>query len=62
MPKVSMIKPIKGLKNAHTSNSKRGMGDFYGSGVKNPTARSVENMASKSGAKKSLKTAPKSLA
>lgn len=28
------MKPVKGLKNAHTPNTKYGMGDHYGTGVK----------------------------
>ena len=38
------MKPIKGLKTAHTANSQRGMGDSYGSGVKNPMGKMRESM------------------
>lgn len=48
--------PLKGLKQAHTSNSQIGMGDYYGSGIKNPIGKSREIMGMKvSGAKKTLK-------
>lgn len=32
----------KGLKEAHTPNTKKGMGDFYGTGVRNPQGRSLD--------------------
>ncbi len=50
----------KALKNAHTSNAKFGMGDNYGSGVRNPIGKIREGMKSLSS--KSLKKAPKALA
>lgn len=55
-----MLKP-KGLKNAHTSNSKKGMGDYSGSGIKNPIGKSKEIMGIKSPSAKKL-SKPKSLA
>lgn len=60
------MKPLKkvgkGLKNAHTSNSKIGMGDYYGTGVRNKMARSRDVMGSVPSSKKKIKTPPKSLA
>lgn len=53
---------IKGLKQAHTSNSKIGMGDYTGTGVRNPIGRSLDIMGQKIIKQKSLKKAPKSLA
>ena len=58
-----MSKKIKANKTAHTSNSKLGMGDFYGSGIKNPIGRVREDMMmGKSMNSKDLGKAPKSLA
>lgn len=56
------MKQPKGLKNAHTSNSKIGSGTFFGSGVKNPLGKPLEVMGQKVMSKKSLKTPPKKLA
>jgi hypothetical protein len=53
---------IKPLKHAHTSNSQVGMGNYYGTGVKNPVAKSKEIMGTKGLTSKSLKKPPKSLA
>lgn len=51
------------IKTAHTSNSKIGSGDYYGSGIKNKTGRVIEDMINYSPiTKKSLKKPPKSLA
>lgn len=38
---------MKKLKNAHTSNTKLGQGDFYGTGVKNPMAKSRSVLGNK---------------
>jgi len=38
------MKKLKGLKNAHSSNAKIGMGDSYGSGIKNKFGRVRESM------------------
>ncbi len=38
------MKKNKSSRNAHTSNSPRGMGDFYGSGIRNPMGRSMDIM------------------
>lgn len=52
---------VKGLKNAHTSNSKKGMGDFYGSGVKNKMGRLLEGTGVNPLSKSKLKKPPRSL-
>lgn len=57
------MKKMKGLKTAHTSNSQMGMGDFYGSGIKQKVGRVREdyiNMPSKK--TNNIKKPPKSLA
>lgn len=56
------MKPPKPLKNAHTSNSKKGAGDYYGSGVRNPVGKVKEVMGMKPMSAKDLKKKPKSLA
>lgn len=57
------MKKIKSNKTAHTSNSKIGMGDFYGSGIKNPIGRVRESMIdARPLSSKNLGKAPKSLA
>ncbi len=54
------MKKAKGLKQAHTSNQKFGMGDFYGVGVKNKVGRVNDSyMNPKS---KNIGKPPKSLA
>ncbi len=56
------MKKVRANKEAHTSNSKVGMGDFYGSGVRNPMARSIDIFGMENLPKKKIKKAPKSLA
>lgn len=57
------MKKSKGkVKQAHTSSAKVGMGDYYGSGIKNPMGRVREVMGVKPMKMKSLKRPPKSLA
>lgn len=56
-----MKKVNSGLKTAHTSNSKIGMGDCYGSGIRNPVGRIRDGMGMPLSRKK-VKTPPKSLA
>ena len=55
---------IKGLKQAHTSNSKRGMGDSYGVSMKNPIGkiRDVSTAATSPLSKSKLKKPPKTMA
>lgn len=38
--KISSVgkNPMKALKSAHTANTQKGMGDYYGKAVKNKTA------------------------
>jgi len=40
---VKTIKPMKGLKQAHTPNSPRAKFDMYGSGVRNPVGKKVDS-------------------
>ena len=57
------MKPIKPLKNAHTSNSKIGMGDYYGTGIKAKMGRiRSDQLSFSSVSPKKMKTLPKSLA
>ncbi len=60
---MTKVKPIKALKNAHTSNSKIGMGDYKGVGVKQKVGTSRLDMINlnKVGSKKMGKP-PKALA
>ena len=53
---------VKAPKTAHTSNSPKGMGDFYGTGVRNKVGRVVDVMGMGNLSKKKMKTPPKSLA
>lgn len=57
-----MIKKIKPLKNAHTSNSKLGMGDNYGTGQRNKLGKMIEGTGMATLTKKQLGTPPRSLA
>ena len=52
---------VKGLKNAHTSNATKGMGDFYGSGVKNKMGRILDGTGVNPLSKAKLKKPPRSL-
>lgn len=58
-PSAPKIKP---LKQAHTSDSRKGMGDYYGTGVKANMAKVKEGMGFREISKKKMKTPPKSLA
>lgn len=44
MKKVKTLKGVKGLNEAHTPNTKYGMGDFYGTGMKNPMGKVIEGI------------------
>jgi hypothetical protein len=55
------MKPAKPLKNAHTSNSKFGMGDNYGRGVKQKIGRVREGIGMVPLSKKKIGTPPKSV-
>lgn len=58
------MKKVKGLKQAHTANTKRGMGDAYGSGMKNPIGkiRDVSTSVTTPISKTKLKKPPKTMA
>jgi hypothetical protein len=60
---IKPMKPLKPARNAHTANTKYGMGDNYGTGIKQKMGRI---RSSGTGANflppKSLKKPPKSLA
>jgi hypothetical protein len=53
---------MKGLKNAHTSNSKMGMGDYHGTGIRAPLGKMRDGMGMKDIKPSKLKKPPKSLA
>jgi len=53
---------LKSNKVAHTPNTKFGMGDFYGSGKRNPMGKVRDGMGVNELAPKKLKKPPKSLA
>lgn len=52
----------KGLKESHSSNSKYGMGDHYGQGIKNPIGKPREVMGLKPMGPKKIGKPPKKLA
>jgi hypothetical protein len=54
------MKKVKVPKTAHTSDSKRGMGDYYGTGIRNPIGKIRDVSGEKSPSK--LRKPPKSLA
>ena len=56
------MKKPKPLKNAHTSDTKKGMGDYYGTGITAKIGKMREGVGFESLTKKQLKTPPKSLA
>jgi hypothetical protein len=58
MKKAKPIAP----KTAHTSNTKKGMGDYYGSGMKNPMGRMREGLGMTPVPPSKLKKPPKALA
>lgn len=60
--KIKTIKAPKGLREAHTSNSKKGMGDYYGTGITAKIGRMREGIGFESISPKKLKTPPKNLA
>lgn len=53
---------MKPLKQSHTSSAKIGMGDSYGSGVKNPIGKIRDISMSKPVKKSKIGKPPKSLA
>jgi hypothetical protein len=56
------MKKTKGLKQAHTDNTKYGMGDYYGTGVRSKIGKMRDGMGMQDISPKKLKSAPKSLA
>ncbi len=57
------MKNLKPLKNAHTPNTKYGMGDYYGSGIKNPIGKIIDSTVGFTPlSPKKLKNPPKNLA
>lgn len=57
------MKKLKGNKVAHTPNTKKGSGDFYGTGVRQPFGKMrSDSMGMIQLTPKKLKTPPKSLA
>ncbi len=47
---------------SHTSNSRKGMGDYYGTGVKNPMGKAIDVFAEKAPRAKDKGRPPKALA
>jgi hypothetical protein len=62
MKPIKQIKAPKALKNAHTPNTKKGMGDYYGTGLTAKIGTMKEGVGFHSLSPKKLKTPPKSLA
>lgn len=56
------LKKYKKFKTAHTSSSQIGMGDYYGTGIRNPMGRVRDTMEGNYVAPRKLKKAPKALA
>lgn len=56
------MKKIKAPKQAHTSNSKSGMGDFYGSGIKQKVGKMRDDYVNMPIKSKKMGKPPKSLA
>jgi hypothetical protein len=56
------MKPVKGLKNAHSSNSKMGSGDFYGTAIKQNVGRIRDSYMKPLTSKSKIGKPPKSLA
>ena len=56
------MKLPKPLKNAHASNMKKGMGDYYGTGPRTKMGRMIEGNGVRPVTPKQLKKPPKSLA
>ncbi len=56
------MKKVKAPRFAHTSSAKKGMGDYYGTGVKQKLARVIDGTGQKVISAKKLKTPPKGVA
>lgn len=56
------MKPLKPLKNAHTSNTKKGSGDYYGVAVRQKVGKPIDVEGMKVVPPKKMKVPPRSLA
>jgi len=56
------MKKIKGLKQSHTSPNKIGMGDYYGTGVRNPIGKPRDVFSEKAGKPRDMGKPPRTLA
>ena len=56
------MKKVKVPKFSHTPNSKKGMGDSYGTGVRNPMGKPIDVFADKPVKAKNIGKPPKSFA
>jgi hypothetical protein len=56
------MKKPKPLKNTHTSPSQKGMGDYYGTGVRNRVAKTVDVFTATPVKAKNIGKAPRSVA
>lgn len=54
--------PVKSLKEWHTSNSPKGMGDYYGAGIKNPVGKMDRDYLSSGISKNNVKKTKSSMA
>lgn len=61
-PSKSSPLKIKPNRFAHTANTEHGMGDHYGTGLRQPLAKMRDGMGMKEIASKKMKNPPKSLA
>jgi len=61
-PNRQQPKRVGKNKQAHTSNTQYGMGDYYGQGVRNKIGKMREGVGVNASTPKKLKTPPKSLA
>lgn len=59
---MKKIKPLKNTTEAHVSKTNQGMGDYYGTGIKQKVGRMREGMGMIEVTPKNLKKPPKSLA
>lgn len=53
---------MKKVKEAHVSNTNKGMGDYYGTGIRNPIGKPIDIFGMGSTNVKSTNKPPKSLA
>ncbi len=62
MKKAKSLLGSKPVKQAHSSGSKFGMGDNYGTGNKNPMGRMIDGIGMQQISKSKIKKPPRSLA